>query len=187
MRRALLVALLSSSPPALAEVPPSDGGVSATMNVQVADGGDTTIEVVKGEVKVSAGGHETRVLQGQGALVKRGQSAKKISLLAAPAPVAPSDGARLGTVDVSLGWSRVGGARSYHLAIAADAEFARPVHDASQIPDERVTVKLAAGTYYWRVRAVDREGLEGKLSPPRRFVVDTTPPRLKAGQPQWKP
>jgi hypothetical protein len=185
MTRALLLSIAIGATFAFSATP--DGGVSATVAVQVADGGDTTIEVTRGEIKVLAAGHETRVAEGQGAQVRRGQAAKKISILAAPEPLAPSEGAHLGNVDVALGWTRIGGARSYHLAIAADPQFARPIHDATQIPDERVTVKLTAGTYYWRVRAVDREGLEGRTSPPRRFIIDTTPPKLKAGTPQWKP
>jgi hypothetical protein len=163
---------------------PIDGGTQVA--VQVADGGDTTIAVHSGELRVKAGGKEEHVASGQGVQVKKGQAPKKTLLLPAPMVVAPADGQRIGKVDVSLGWQEVRGAQGYHLAISSDPRFDLFVHDQLHPSSVRASVRLDAGTYYWRVSAVDAVGLEGQPSPARKFVVDLTPPTLKTGKPQWR-
>jgi hypothetical protein len=162
---------------------PTDGGASIV--VSVADGGDTTVEVTRGELKVRAAGQEMRVAKGQGAHVKRGERPKKISLLPPPGELKPADGSHLATADVALSWAQVPGANGYRLMLASDSRFVHAVHDA-RVDQSKKEMKLAAGTYYWRVSAVDREGLEGKVTSSRRFIIDLTPPKLKAGKPRWK-
>lgn len=160
----------------------SDGG--AQVSVQVADGGDTTFEVTRGELKVRGAGQEVRVGSGQGAEVRRGQPPRKMSLMKAPAELHPADGAHLATVEVSLAWSAVAGARSYHVVVLGDA--GAPILDDKTIASARVQVHLPAGSYRWSVRAVDADGLEGRASSLRKLVVDTTPPKLKTGKPTWR-
>lgn len=167
-----------------ADAAPKDGG--ATVRVEVADGGDTFVSVLSGQLKVQAGGLETRLSGGQGAEVKRGQGARKISLLAAPKTLAPTDGQRLNSTDVSLVWAPVQGARGFHLLVATDLKFAHVVHDDVRAQGPIENVQLAAGAYFWKVSAVDGNGLEGRATAVRRFVIDLTPPKLKAGAPQWK-
>jgi hypothetical protein len=163
---------------------PSDGG--ASISVQVTDGGDTTISVSRGELRLTAAGAETRLSSGQGAEVRRGQPPRKISLLPIPDRLLPPDGEHLPTVDVAFSWAPVTGAHRYRLTVASDAHFRSVVHDRTDAPSERAPVHLAAGTYYWRVCAVDQEGLEGRSTSARKLVIDITPPRLKPGKPLWK-
>jgi hypothetical protein len=187
-RRLLVCALFAIGagmlPLALAGEDRGDGGAAVTVNV--ADGGDTTISVTRGEVKVRAAGVETRLVKGQGAHVKRGQPARKLSLLPAPKNLEPAEGQRLPSLDVALVWTPIEGARGYHVAVSTDLHFVHRVHEQPQAEGNIANVRLAAGTYYWRVSAVDRDGLEGQLSTPRRFTIDVTPPALKAGPPTWR-
>ncbi len=169
---------------ALAE-PPTDGGTS--VSVLVNDGGDTTIAVHGGgEVKVRAGGKETRVARGEGVHLRRGQEPTRVKALPPPDVVQPTDGQRLGSSDVGLGWSEIKGARSYHVAVATDVAFKSVVHDELVKDGPKSSVHLDAGTYYLRVAAVDVVGLEGRFSTTRRFVVDLTPPNLKTWKPKWR-
>jgi hypothetical protein len=176
------VACFVAPGPALAEQP--DGGTA--VSVQVADGGDTRIEVTRGGLKVRAGGEEAHLAAGQGAQVKRGGKVKKISLLPAPPTVGPEDGDHLNTVDVVLSWKKVVGAQRYRLAVASDAGFAHKIVELEATDASSAPVHLDAGTYFWRVAAVDGDGLEGSTTRARRFIIDTTPPKLKAGRPKWR-
>jgi hypothetical protein len=186
---AVVATLTVTLPEALAGAPAaepaSDGGT--TVSVQVGDGGDTTIAVHGGsDLKVRAGGKETRVGRGQGVHVRRGEAPTRVKALPAPDLKAPSDGQRIGSTDVSLGWSEIKGARAYHVAVATDSGFKSVVHDERVKDTPKSSVHLEAGTYYVRVAAIDGVGLEGRFSSTRRFVVDLTPPNLKTGKPEWR-
>ena len=85
-----------------------------------------------------------------------------------------------------LGWVKVERAKRYKLSIAQDIDFEKPQHESTNTPEVKWTVQLPAGTYFWRVQAIDKDGLEGKASPPRKFTVDITPPKLKTGKPKWQ-
>jgi hypothetical protein len=163
---------------------PLDAGTS--ISVQVVDGGDTTISVKRGELKVRAGREEARLTDGQAAEIRRGLPLHKLSILPPPDKLVPADDERLSSLEVAFGWAAVPGARGYRLMVARDANFKGLVHDKSDVQAGRAPVKLAAGTYWWRVSAVDRDGLEGRASAPHKLVIDVTPPKLKAGKPQWK-
>jgi hypothetical protein len=95
---------------------------------------------------------------------------------AAPNPVAPANGASV-TAPVGLSWSAVldpavldGG---YNWEIATSATFATLVTRDSTTPSvTRATVGgLGAGTYYWRVQAVDGALRTSAWSATRSFVV----------------
>jgi hypothetical protein len=163
---------------------PIDGG-AASVTVSVTDGGDTTISVTRGQLKLRANGEETVVSAGQGAEVKRGQPARKLSLLAPPEVVAPVDGARVNTLEVTLGFLPLVGARLYHVVVASDARLAHVVFDGATTPGGKLKLP-AAGTFYWRIQGIDADGLAGKSSTVRRLVIDVTPPNLRAGKPVWK-
>jgi len=164
---------------------PSDGG--ASISVSVTDGGDTTIEVRKGDLKVSAGGEQTHVSAGQAVNVKRGQRARKLSLLAAPTKLSPADGDQLHSTEIAFGWAPVEHARRYKLTVITDPrEPTRTTHESTAAAGVKSTVKLPAGTWYWRVIGVDRDGLEGKPSGWQKFTIDVTPPKLQPGKPRWR-
>jgi hypothetical protein len=177
-RPGLLLLLLAG--PAFAE--PGDGG--ASISVSVNDGGDTTIEVQKGDVKVSAGGQQTQVTAGQAVEVKKGHKAQKVSRLGTPGSLAPGDGARLSSADVTLGWDPVRHADRYRVTVAGNAALDKPQQETT-VAATTLAVKLPAGSWYWRVTALDRDGLEGRPSSVRKLHIDVSP-YLKPGKPTWK-
>jgi hypothetical protein len=159
---------------------------TASISVQVTDGGETTIEVKNGELKVRAGGEETKLSAGQGMRVRKGEKYNKISLLSPPSKLQPGDGERFESFDIALSWGEVVGADKYKVVVASDAKFAKPVHESTGAAGVKTSVHLPAGTYYWKVRAVDKDGLEGRPTTVHRFMVDATPPKLKTGKPKWR-
>ena len=176
MRGALFILLLSST--AWADVP--DGG--ASVSVVVEPNGDTTVDVRKGTVKVKSAGGEERVGAGETVRVPKGKRLQR--LLAAPAPIAPADEATLNSTDVAMAWKRVAGATRYVVEIASAPEMVGVRTETVQ--GTRAVVHLEPGTWYWRVVALDGGGATGKRAAARRLTVDTTPPKLKTGKPQWQ-
>jgi hypothetical protein len=177
MKQVVMALLLSAA--ALAE--PVDGGTQVT--VQVDDNGDTTLDVKRGNVKVKSGGKETRVTSGESVRAEHGKPLRHA--LAAPAPLAPADGSTAKSNDVPLSWQKVPGAARYTVEIAAVPDFAT-VTAAQMEPTPAARMKLPAGTWWWRVSAVDGEGTRGKPSPARKLVVDPSGPKLKTGKPEWR-
>ena len=106
------------------------------------------------------------------------------ALPSAPVLSSPGDGAanafQRKAPRVELSWKPVEGARSYRVVLSADPRF------GSLFADERIrgtglTVRnLQPGTYYWRVRARDKDDFEGPFSPARslKAVHDEAPPEL---------
>jgi hypothetical protein len=184
MRRLSFIAFLFTVGLAGADEP-TDGGASIT--VSVTDAGDTTIEVRHGELKVNAGGEQTRVSAGQAVHVKKGQKPKKSSILSAPTKLVPADGEQLHTTEIAFAWSPVENARQYKVTVIANPrDPGRPVHESTAAPGVKSTVKLPAGVWYWRVIGLDADGLEGRASAWQKFTIDVTPPKLQAGKPRWK-
>jgi hypothetical protein len=179
MRIAALLLLLST----VAQAGEPDAG--ASVSVSVTDGGDTTIEVKRGDLKVHAGGEHTHLSAGQGMEVKKGGKPRKVSLLAVPERRVPSDGAHVVETEVTLGWAAVRNAQKYHVVVADNAALERPQQE-STVGQSGLPLKLTPGTWYWRVVALDREGLQGKPSPVQKLIVDAAPPKLKSGKPKWK-
>jgi hypothetical protein len=178
-RAAAIAMMMTLAAPALGQ--PVDGG--AQVSVQVERNGDTTVDVKRGSVKIKSGGRETHVSAGDTVHAASGKPLRR--LLAAPAPLGPADGSLQKSADVPLLWQNVPGAVAYAVEFAASADFATVTHAERQDKSPAV-IKLPAGTWYWRVVAVDGDGTRGKASPPRKLTIDTTPPKLKAGKPEWR-
>jgi hypothetical protein len=170
--------LLLLAAPCFGDTP--DGG--ANVSVTVDGNGDTTVDVRRGALKVKAPGSETRVAAGESLRVQKGKPPKK--LLPSIEPTTPSDGATVGTRDVAFAWPKTAGAVRYMLEIAATPEV---TSGRTQTVDGNCAmVHLDAGTWYWRVIALDGDGSPGKRAVPRRLTIDTTPPKLKTGKPEWR-
>ncbi|HEY2747665.1 MAG TPA: hypothetical protein VGL86_23750 [Polyangia bacterium] len=176
MKRALFLLLIASS----AWADPPDGG--ASVSVVVDPNGDTTVDVKRGTLKVKSGGGEERVGAGETVRAQKGKPLRR--LLAAPAATAPADEATLNVTDVALTWRKVPGAARYVVEIAAAPEMSGARTET--VDGTRAVMHLETGTWYWRVVALDGDGMTGKRAPARRLMIDVTPPKLKAGKPQWR-
>jgi hypothetical protein len=126
--------------------------------------------------------------------VTREQEVRREKLLPAPSLLDPSDQRVFVRRDpkkamTSLRWSKVEGAARYRLQIANSSLFGDLRLDKSDVKSSRVKIPgLRNGTYYWRVAAVDKNGVESSYSSARKFKVastqtgrsdDTTPPPLE--------
>ena len=177
MKHALALALLLSTP-AWADTP--DGG--ANVSVVVEPDGSTTVDVRRGQLKVKSGGAETRVGAGESVRAQKGKPVKRILRMVAPA--SPPDGATLNNTDVPMSWQKVPGAARYVVEISPSPELTAA--KTQTVDGTKAVVHLATGTWYWRVVALDGGGVAGKRAPARRLTIDTTPPKLKTGKPEWK-
>jgi hypothetical protein len=97
----------------------------------------------------------------------------------APVILAPSNGKYLNDSNDLLSWKPVNYASAYQLQISKTSTFSPLlVNDATLT---NTTFDLTAplpnnGTYYWRVRAINGEGVNGPYTAARSFVLDRIPP-----------
>lgn len=92
-----------------------------------------------------------------------------------PGLLAPADGLQVNfgrTQQLKLDWTPIRGAVRYALQIAKDGAFTDRVIDAPDRVKTGATLGLRGeGSFDWRVAAVDRDGVQGPWSEPRRFRV----------------
>ena len=71
-----------------------------------------------------------------------------------------------------LAWQSVPEAVSYQVLLDYSPYFNRPLVDRGGIKESSVEVRgLDTGKYYWRVAAVDKDGVTGRFSDFSRFTV----------------
>jgi len=101
-----------------------------------------------------------------------------VAPLGAPTLVSPANGSVVYSPTPTFTWNLVTGAATYTFQRASDAVFTSPVPATISAPATSYTTSaLAAGTYYWRVGAVDVLGNLGAWSTPVWSVtVDVLPP-----------
>lgn len=90
---------------------------------------------------------------------------------------APTNSVLLNTSTPELVWSAVPDAHTYELQIDNQANFSSP--ELNQIglgTNYTVLSSLPEGRWYWRIRAVNEQGLVGTWSSSRNFIVDTVAP-----------
>jgi hypothetical protein len=147
--------------------------------IRVAQSGDSDVRIWRGSGQVETRSGE-RVSLGPSEAVAvdaSGKAAPKHVLPAVPTLLAPPHQAEITYPDPTrattmLAWKAVQGAASYHVMLDYSAYFNRPIVDRGGIGDSSVQLQgLDTGKYYWRVAAVDKEGVEGAFSEFARFTV----------------
>ena len=143
------------------------------------------------EMQVSSGGKTVVLQQDQGTSV-RGNAAplEPHDLLPPPRLSGPEDARTLFSDHVDLSWEPLDGANAYIAELARDADFTDAARSPSRSSEAQLTLRqLPNGTYYWRLKGVDRLGFPGARSRVRRFRVlrDTTPPYLMIEKPKAGP
>ncbi|MBL8165596.1 MAG: CSLREA domain-containing protein [Anaerolineae bacterium] len=79
------------------------------------------------------------------------------------------------TATPTLTWTRVQQASGYEIQVDNNADFSSPEYSNSSLPGTALSVTtsaLADGTYYWRVRGRNANGIPGAWSLADSFVVD---------------
>ncbi|MGH6943553.1 MAG: FecR domain-containing protein, partial [Geminicoccaceae bacterium] len=141
----------------------------------------------EGILQVAAQGEEVTLGKNEGTVVRNGRPpSDKVEVLPPPVLIAPADDEVAFNVTTDLRWAPVDAAAGYWLEVGLDPGFRSMVLTRWGLKDAAFAAdKLAVGTYYWRVVALDKFGLPGARSDAWRFHVraDTTPPYLAIGVP----
>ena len=167
-------------------------GDDAAGNIAVADSGDTGIKVFRGSVGAETkSGQKVQLSSNEAVRVSaEGTPGPKLVLPGIPAPshqteIAYVDPARSTTL---FAWKPVSEAVAYHVQLDFNPSFTHLLVDRK---DWRTGASmelrgLDVGTYYWRVAAVDKGGVEGSFSDfalfrvtkPQAGAAQLTPPRI---------
>jgi len=156
-------------------------------NIQVADSGATGVRIFRGAGEAQTrSGQRITLATNEGVKVDAGGAAgQKLALPTVPQLTAPSNLAEIAYPDLSQGitlllWGAVSGSTGYRVVIDFTPTFARPLYDRQgHRPTQMELRGLDPGSYYWKVAAVDANGVEGSFSAPWRFTLSKAP----AGEP----
>lgn len=92
----------------------------------------------------------------------------------APVLTSPRINFRTNNAMPIFSWGKVNNNTGYEIYIATDSSFNNIVlYQYLNTESFTPTTPLLDGTYYWKVR-----GFNGRFSPTRRFIIDTTPPAI---------
>jgi hypothetical protein len=152
--------------------PDKSGG--AQTRARKADEGSAKVMVYGGESEVEAGGAKVQVPRGMGTSVApTGPPSPPEKLLAAPASTDPAAGAERACADPLFSWQAVPEAASYTVEVCHDPGCAELVaRQAGETAAQwRSATPLAVGSYFWRVTARSRSGLDGYPSESSRLAV----------------
>jgi hypothetical protein len=148
-------------------------------NVQVARDGKAAIRNFKGKSRVDSWrGQQIELGPNEGAQIDaQGQAGPKLPLPSMPTLAAPPDRFEADSPDPSqtttlLTWNGVPGARSYRVVVDTSTAFVGPSLDRRVDQGTQLELRaLEAGTYYWKVAAVDASGVEGGFTSPWCFSL----------------
>jgi FecR protein len=157
-------------------------------NIAVAESGDTGIKIFRGTVGTETkSGQRIALVSNEGLRVDAtGTAGAKMTLPGVPTLLAPPHQAEIAYVDPArsttlLAWKAVPGAAAYHFLLDFNVSFTRPVYDRKDWKGASMELTgLEVGTYYWKVAAIDKDGVQGSFSDFARFAV--TKPQAGAVQ-----
>ncbi len=164
-------------------------GDDAAGNIAVADSGDTGIKVFRGSVAAETKtGQKVQLAPNEAVRVSsEGTAGPKVVLPGIPVLRAPSHQTEIAYVDPArsttlFAWKEVAEAVAYHVQLDFNPSFTHLLVDRK---DWRTGASmelrgLDVGTYYWRVAAVDKAGVEGSFSDFALFRV--TKPQASTSQ-----
>jgi hypothetical protein len=147
--------------------------------IRVAQSGDSDVRIFRGSTQVETRTGERLTVGASEAVAvdATGKASPKRTLPGVPTLLAPPHQTEITYADPTrattmLIWKAVPGALSYHVMLDYSAYFNRPIVDRGGIADASVQLQgLDTGKYYWRVAAVDKDGVEGAYSDFARFTV----------------
>jgi hypothetical protein len=83
----------------------------------------------------------------------------------------------VGSTTPTFSWSRVSGATGYEFQLDDSSDFGSTIHTATTTNNTYVpTIRLKAGTAYWRVRATGPSGVHSTWAGTEILVDETAPP-----------
>jgi hypothetical protein len=158
-------------------------GQNAAGNIDVAETGETGVKIFRGQAEVETSqGQKITLTENQAVQVDAGgQAGAAVELPPPPTLVAPPSKARLPLVappepSAKLAWSPVKNGATYRVAMDYNVTQANlllsAALDQAGISSTSHEIKgLNIGRYFWRVSAVNKDGLEGAPSRVAFFAV----------------
>ncbi len=147
----------------------------------------TVVELKKGEGAVQSRAGREYLKELQGAIVRQSGEIEKATLPDTPRVIQPRNRQSIqpqaGKVTaVTLEWSGVKNARKFEIQISSHPEMHRILRKF--VPTTSVVVEIPNKHidtwYYWRVRAIDENGLHGNFTPVQSFVITKQTIQAKA-------
>jgi hypothetical protein len=160
-------------------------------SILVAESGATGVRIFRGQGEAQTrGGQRIALASNQGLNVDAGGAAgATLSLPTVPALTAPPHQTEVAYTDLAQGvtllvWNAVPGAAGYRVMVDFSPGFARPLYDRQAVRATQMELRaLDAGSYYWKVAAVDTGGAEGEFSDVWRFTLAKAPQSTAAAPP----
>jgi hypothetical protein len=156
---------------------------NASGNIDVTEEGQTGVKIFRGEAQVeTTQGQRITLTENQAVQVdSAGKAGAKLDLPAPPTLVAPAPKSRLTFVappeaSAKLSWSAVKNGVAYRVAMDYNVTQANLLLSAA-LDEPGITTTahelkgLNVGRYFWRVAAVNKDGLEGAFSRVSFFAV----------------
>jgi hypothetical protein len=169
---------------------------NATGNIDVGEGGQTGVKIFAGQAQLeTTQGQKITLAQNQAVQVDAaGRAGSTMELPPPPTLVAPAPRSRLPIAtppepSAKLSWTDVKGGATYHVALDYNVTQANLLLSAaleeSGVKGTTHEIKgLNLGRYFWRVAAVNKDGLEGAYSRVSHFqVVEPEVPKEVAATP----
>jgi len=152
-------------------------------SIQVAESGATGLRIFTGRGEAQTkGGQRVTLASNQGVNVDAGGAAgATVNLPSVPALTAPPNQTEVAYPDLAQGvtllvWNAVPGATGYRVMVDFSPGFARPLYDRQAVRATQLELRaLEAGSYYWKVAALDAAGAEGGFSDLWRFTLTKAP------------
>jgi hypothetical protein len=152
-------------------------------SIQVAESGATGVRIFRGQGEAQTrGGQRIALASNQGVNVDAGGAAgATLNLPTVPMLTAPPDQTEVAYPDLAQGvtllvWNAVPAATGYRVMVDFSPGFARPLFDRQGVRATQMELRaLDAGSYYWKVAALDAGGVEGGFSDLWRFTLTKAP------------
>jgi len=152
-------------------------------NIQVAESGATGLRIYKGQGEAQTRtGQKITLAPNQGVKIDAaGAAGPTVNLPTVPLLTAPPNQTEVAYPDLAQGvtllmWNGVPGATAYRVMVDFSPAFARPLYDRQGVRSTQMELRaLDAGSYYWKVAALDAHGSEGSFSDLWRFTLAKAP------------
>lgn len=92
-----------------------------------------------------------------------------------PLPAAPKGEARADNGQAGFAWAAVAGAAAYDFELDDNRDFSKP-HIRQRPTDNRISLALKPGRYFWRLRGVESDGQAGDWSKIGQVVIPPESP-----------
>lgn len=152
-------------------------------NIQVAESGATGVRVFNGALQAQTrSGQKVALASNEGVKIDAaGAAGAKTTLPPTPLLTAPPHQTEVSFPDLEQGvtllmWNTVPGATGYRVMVDYSPSFTRPLYDRHNYKPTQMELRgLEAGSYYWKVAALDGAGSEGGFSEMWRFSLAKSP------------